>query len=166
MGLRRALLAALVCLVAAAATAQETTGIGLQIGSNGSAAVVYRGRAVEAGITAQATLFDSEAEGAALPSMLRIGAHGSYLFGDSAASRRFGIGAELGTGIGVDEVEYDEYIDVGPRISLDQMIGSRAYLSGLLFPFWVETRDVSDVDDDWTLTARFPFGRVAVTFLF
>jgi hypothetical protein len=151
--------------VTAGIAAQEATGIGLQIGSNGSAAVVYRGSAVEAGVTAQATLFDTEAEGAT-PGVLRLGAHGAYLFGDPAAPRRFGIGAEFGTGLGTDDVQYDEYIDVGPRVSLDQMIGSRAYVSGLVYPFWIETRDVADVDDDWTLTARFPLARIAVTFLF
>jgi hypothetical protein len=174
MRLRTFAAVAMACLSLATLAAQDgATGIGVQIASgglvsgtsHGSMGVVYRGSAVEAGVTAQAMLFDTEVEGDT-PGVLRLGAHGAYLFGDPAASRRFGIGAEFGTGLGTDDVQYDEYIDFGPRVSLDQMIGPRTYVSGLFYPLWIETRNVSDVDDDWTMTATIPSARIAVTFLF
>jgi hypothetical protein len=178
MRLRTVVAVAMVCVSVATLAAQEATGIGLQIttkgltgsslygaSSHGSMGVVYRGGAVEAGVMAQAIVFDTEAEGDT-PGVLRLGAHGAYLFGDPAAPRRFGIGAEFGTGLGTDDVQYDEYIDFGPRVSLDQMIGSRAYVSALVYPLWIETRDFEEGEDDWTLTATFPSARLAVTFLF
>ena len=72
----------------------------------------------------------------------------------------------VGTGIGLDDVEYDEYIDLGPRISFNVPVGARVYATGAAYPFWMETRDVSDVEDDWSMTLTVPRATVGLTVLF
>ena len=162
----------LVLLMAISVGAQEAQGprsgprIGVQLDSTGVVGVVARLSSLEAGLKLQATLYDSAAENASLPSQLLLGAHVVYLFGDPTSSLRFGAGADVRTALGVDEVEYDEYIDFGLRLTVDQFLGSRVYVTGILFPFWVETRDVSEVENDWQLVATIPRAGIAFTFLF
>lgn len=168
MSSRMIALVLVMCAAPFVAAEQEAgaTGLGVQVTTGGSVGAVYRGGAFEVGLTAQATLYDASAEGFSAPDLLRPGVHGSYLFGDRTASRRFGVGMEIFTGLGMAEVQWDEYLDLGPRVSVDQMIGVRTYVSALVYPFWITTRDVADVEDDWNLTATIPAGRLAVTFLF
>lgn len=156
------------CAAPFLATAQVTgaTGVGTQITSDGSVGVIYRGGSFEGGISVQAILHDYSAEDSATDDLLRPGMHASYLFGAPLSPRRFGIGAQIATGLGMGDVEWDEYLDFGPRISLDQMIGARSYVSALVYPVWVATREYADVENSWTLTASVPLGRLAVTFLF
>ncbi len=162
-----------VLLIAISVSAQEveegrgrSPRLGIQLDSDGIVGVVTRLSFLEAGFKAQATLYDSSAEDTSLPSRLLLGAHVVYLFGDSASPRRFGAGVDVRTALGVDEVQYDEYLDLGLRLTVDQFLGSRVYLTGILLPFWVETRDVSDVESDWQLVATIPRAAIAFTFLF
>jgi hypothetical protein len=140
--------------------------IGTQLDTTGVAGVVARLSSLEVGLKLQATLYDTAAEDTSLPSRLLLGAHVVYLFGDPASSLRFGGGADVRTAFGTEEVEYDEYLDIGLRLTVDQFLGSRVYVTGILFPFWVETRDVSEVESDWQLVATIPRGGIAFTFLF
>lgn len=170
---RNAVVVMLVLLMAMTVGAQEAqdgpgsgTRIGIQLDTTGVAGVVARLSFLEAGLKLQATLYDTSAEDTSLPSRLLLGAHVVYLFGDPTSSLRFGAGADVRTALGIDEVQYDEYLDAGLRLTVDQFIGSRVYVTGILFPFWVETRDVSDVESDWRLEATIPRAGIAFTFLF
>ncbi len=139
---------------------------GVQLDSDGVVSIVARLGFLEAAIKAQGILYDTSAEDAAMPSRLLLGAHVVYLFGDATASRRLGTGIDVRTALGTDDVEYDEYIDAALRLTVDQFLGNRLYVTGILFPFWVETRDVSEVESDWQLAATIPRAAIAVTLLF
>jgi hypothetical protein len=171
---RKVTLVVLVLLVAFTVGAQEAqdgpgrgTRIGIQLDSTGVVGVVARMSSLEAGLKLQATLSDAdEAAQGAPASQLLLGAHVVYLFGDPTSSLRFGAGADVRTALGIDDVEYDEYLDIGLRLTVDQFLGRRVYLTGIFFPFWVETRDVSGAESVWQLVATIPRAGIAFTFLF
>ncbi|WP_020611822.1 DUF2147 domain-containing protein [Sediminispirochaeta bajacaliforniensis] len=142
------------------------SGLGVQLSSDGTAALVLHASNIEAGIKAQAFLYDYASETASYPNLLVVGMHVAYLFSSAQADSEFGIGIEAHTGIGLEDLEYDEYIDLGLRLSINQPISRRLYISGILYPFFMETRDESDVDDDWEMTVTLPKASVAFTLIF
>lgn len=142
------------------------SGVGVRVSSDGTVSLVVHAPHLEAGFKAGAYLHDFAAEDATYPNIVIVGAHAMYQFGLPTAGRELGIGAEVGTGIGIDDVEYDEYIDFGVRVSINQPISDRMYVSGIIYPLWLETRDVADVEDDWSLTAVVPKAAVALSVMF
>ena len=167
--MKRIFLVLVLCVMAVSLPAQERDlgGFhpGIQLDSDGVVSIVARLGFLEAALKAQGMLYDTP-EGEATPNQWLFGAHVVYLFGDAAEPRRFGAGVDIRTAIGTDDVEYDVYVDAAPRLSVDQFLGNRVYVTGVLFPLWLEARDVSDVEDDGQLVVTIPRAAVAVTLLF
>jgi len=80
------------------------SGLGVQLSSDGTAALVLHASNIEAGIKAQAFLYDYASETASYPNLLVVGMHVAYLFSSAQADSEFGIGIEAHTGIGLEDL--------------------------------------------------------------
>lgn len=137
----------------------QGTGLGVQLASDTSVSLVYRAQLLEAGVSLRVYQEDT-GEDAPTADMIYPGAHAALLLG------RIGLGATVRTAVSTGDVDYAEYIDAGIRVSFDQFIGERFYISGLLYPVWIQTRELDMEDAPWTLEAAFGYAGLAATFLF
>ena len=97
--------------------------------------------------------------------ILMIGAHTSYLF-KPTENIDLGLGVEVRRGIKLSgAIDYVQYMDGGPRISINYNLGKHLLLSGVLYPVWVVVRETTAADS-FTLDAQIPYASVAVSFLF
>ena len=116
----------------------------------------------EVSAKAQATLHDDPADP---DEILMIGAHASFLF-KPTENTDLGLGVEVRRGIKLSGVnDYEQYMDGGPRLSINYNLGEHFLLSGVLHPVWVVVRETT-VADSFTLDAKIPYASVAVSFLF
>ncbi|NLN29690.1 MAG: hypothetical protein GX158_00395 [Bacteroidales bacterium] len=127
--------------------------------------LLLRARHFEFVIKGYAELFDGFPEGFRPDDMLMIGGHISYLFRPWEKAD-IGIGLDLRQGISVTgNIKYVQYIDAGPVLSFNYRPGKHFVLSGLFYPFWLNTRE-TDMDDSFSLTVQIPRASVALGFLF
>ena len=99
--------------------------------------------------------------------VVMVGGHASYLF-KLADNADLGVGVEVRQGIVVDLVgtdEYSQYMDGGPRLSLNYHLGKHLLVSGVLYPAWIVVRETTAADS-FTLDAKIPSATVAVGLLF
>jgi len=94
-----------------------------------------------------------------------IGAHASFLF-KPFENIDLGLGVEVRRGIKLSgDTDYVQYMDGGPRLSINYNLGKHILLSGVLYPAWVVVRETT-LADSFTLDAKIPYASVAVGFLF
>lgn len=63
------------------------------------------------------------------------------------------------------DTDYVQYMDGGPRLSLNYALGEHILLSGVLHPVWIVVRETSAANS-FELDAKIPYASVAVGFLF
>jgi hypothetical protein len=127
--------------------------------------LLLRARHLEFVIKGYAELFDGFPEGFRPDDMLMIGGHISYLFRPWEKAD-IGAGFDLRQGISVTgNIKYVQYIDAGPVLSFNYRPGKHFVISGLFYPFWLNTRE-TDADDSFSLAVKIPRASVALGFLF
>ncbi|MCF7928607.1 MAG: hypothetical protein K9L68_06510 [Spirochaetales bacterium] len=143
---------------------QQGTKFGLQMSSDSRFSLLVYSPFLEAGVNAKALLVDGDGS-SAIPA-IDVGGHIGYLFRPFQNGSSISLGAEGAYSIGIDDVEYDEYADMGIRVALNYMAGSHFLFSGIFNPLYVNIRDVADTEGDWYMLGNFAEAKVAVAFLF
>jgi len=135
---------------------------GVQLSSDSYFGLLLYANRFEVSAKAQAMLYDDPAEP---DDILMIGAHASFLF-KPFENIDLGLGVEVRRGIKLSgDTDYVQYMDGGPRLSINYNLGEHILLSGVLYPAWVVVRETT-VADSFTLDAKIPYASVAVGFLF
>jgi len=143
-------------------TARRPVRFGLQLSSDSYFGLLLYANRFEVSAKAQATLHDDPADP---DEILMIGAHASFLF-KPTENTDLGLGVEVRRGILLSgDNDYEQYMDGGPRLSINYNLGEHFLLSGVLHPVWVVVRETT-VADSFTLDAKIPYASVAVSFLF
>ncbi len=154
----------LLILLAAVVFAETPGGaFGIQLSSDTDLQAVLRLKKSEAGLGVQANLGDGIYGNQGL---LKVKGYMAYRFVFSESPLSFTLGVEAGTALGLDDLEYDEYIDIGPRLGLNYNLNGRFRISGILYPLWLSTREVTNVEDGWGLQVVIPRAAAAVTYFF
>lgn len=135
---------------------------GVQLSSDSFFGFLLCANRFEVSAKAQATLYDKPTDP---DEILMIGAHASFLF-KPFENIDLGLGVEVRRGIKLSgPIDYVQYMDGGPRLSINYHLGEHILLSGVLYPAWVVVRETT-VADSFTLDAKIPYASVAVGFLF
>ncbi|MBN2554108.1 MAG: hypothetical protein JXB06_15125 [Spirochaetales bacterium] len=138
---------------------------GLQLSSDSYFGFLVYANRFEVSAKAQAMLYDYPGSTDPDDGILMVGAHTSFLF-KPTDNADLGVGVEVRRGIKLSgNIDYVQYMDGGPRLSLNYHLGEHILLSGVLYPAWVVVRETS-VADSFTLDAKIPSAAVAVGFLF
>jgi hypothetical protein len=138
---------------------------GVQMSSDAYFGLILYANRFELSAKAQAKLYDYPAGTDPDDGILMIGAHTSFLF-KPTDNADFGLGVEVRRGIKLSgDIDYVQYMDGGPRLSLNYHLGKHFLISGLLYPAWIVVRETT-VDDSFTLDAKIPSAAVAVSFMF
>ena len=137
--------------------------LGIQLSSTTNAEAVLRLHRLELGLGAQAFLGDgiSADQGVLNPHIYL-----SYRFYSENKPFTFTTGVEVGTGLGLDELEYDEYTDLSLRLGFDYSLDKHFRVSGLLYPIRVTSTEISGVEDSWDFQVLIPRAAVAVAYFF
>ena len=137
--------------------------LGLQFSSDSFFGLLVTTRLAEVGVKAQADLSDGIDPA---DDVLVVGAHAGYLLRPSGQRYSVSLGGEIQAGLGTGDVDYKEYLNLGPRLGFNYQLGDHFLASGLVYPLWLSTREYGDVEDSWYLTATIPRAAVALAFLF
>jgi hypothetical protein len=100
--------------------------------------------------------------------VVMAGGHASYLF-KLFDNIDLGVGVDMRQGIVFDladpAYDYVQYMDGGPRLSLNYNLGEHLLVSGVLYPAWIVVRETEE-NDSFQLDAKIPSAAVAASFLF
>jgi len=145
--------------------ARRPVRFGVQLSSDSYFGFLLYANRFEVSAKAQATLYDYPPGEEPDDEILMIGAHTSFLF-KPTENVDFGLGVEVRRGIKLSgTIDYVQYMDGGPRLSINYNLGKHILLSGVLYPVWVVVREDTSTDPT-KLDARIPSAAVAVSFLF
>lgn len=137
---------------------------GVQLSSDSYLGLLLYGNRFELCAKAQAMLYDYS-DGTDPDEILMVGTHTSFLF-KPTDNADLGLGVDVRRGIKLSgKFDYVQYMDAGPRLSLNYHLGEHFLLSGVLHPVWVVVRETT-LGDSFTLDAKIPYASVAVSFLF
>ena len=143
-------------------TARRPVRFGVQLSSDSYFGLLLYANRFEVGVKAQATLYDKPTDP---DEILMIGTHASSLF-KPTENTDLGLGIEVRRGILLSgDTDYEQYMDGGPRLSINYNLGEHILLSGVLHPVWIVVRETT-VADSFQLDAKIPYASVAVSFLF
>ena len=138
---------------------------GLQLSSDSYFGLLLYANRFEVSAKAQATLYDYPTGSDPDDGILMIGAHASFLF-KPTENADLGLGVEVRRGIKLSgDIDYEQYMDGGPRLSLNYHVGKHFLVSGVLHPVWIVVRE-DTTPDSFTLDAKIPYASLAVSFLF
>ena len=145
--------------------ARRPVRFGVQLSSDSYFGLLLYANRFEVSAKAQAILYDGYPGGNHPDEILMIGAHTSFLF-KPAENVDLGLGVEVRRGILLSgDTDYVQYMDGGPRLSINYNLGKHFLLSGVLHHVWIVVRETS-LADSYTLDAAIPSAAVAVSFLF
>jgi hypothetical protein len=139
---------------------------GLQLSSDSFFGFLVYANRFELSAKVQAKLYDYDPTENPDDGVVMVGGHASYLF-KLPVNIDLGVGVDVRQGIIVDLIgteDYVQYMDGGPRLSLNYHAGEHFLISGVLYPAWVVVREKED--DSFGLDVKIPSAAVAVGFLF
>jgi hypothetical protein len=149
----------------AQAGARRPMHFGVQLSSDYYFGLILYANRFELCAKAQAMLYDYPAGSDPDDGILMVGVHTSFLF-KPTDNADLGVGVDVRRGIKLSgDIDYEQYMDGGPRLSLNYHLGKHFLLSGVLHPVWVVVRETTEADN-FTLDAKIPYASVAVSFLF
>ncbi len=91
--------------------------------------------------------------------------HAGYLFNLDDNRTNLSAGLDVRAGIGLGDIEYQQYLDIRPRLACNYRLGEHLLLSGMLYIFHVHVTE-TDADNSMRLEATIPETAVAVSYLF
>jgi len=146
-------------------TARRPLRFGVQLSSDSYFGFLLYANRFELSAKAQAMLYDYPAGSDPDDGILMIGAHASFLF-KPTENIDLGLGVDVRRGIKLSgDIDYVQYMDGGPRLSINYNLGKHFLVSGVLYPAWIVVRETTSADS-FTLDAKIPSAAVAVSFLF
>jgi len=138
---------------------------GVQLSSDSYFGLLLYTNRFELSAKAQAILYDGHPGGNHPDEILMIGAHASFLF-KPTENVDLGLGVKVRRDIKLSgDDDYEQYMDGGPRLSINYNLGKHILLSGVLYPVWVVVREDTSTDPT-EIDVKIPYAGVAVSFLF